>query len=83
LRDKSWFRVRFIACSGARRVTCEVSGRDPGYDETAKMLGESALCLAQDRDLPDQFGVVPPAAAMGDAILARLQAAGIKFEVVP
>ena len=61
-------------------MTCEVRGGDPGYDETAKMLAESALCLALDESLPEHFGVVPPAAAMGDAFIARLQAAGIAFE---
>ena len=30
----------------------EVSGGDPGYGETLKMLAESALCLAQD-ELPE------------------------------
>lgn len=79
-RKKSWFRVRFIARSGDRRVTCEVRGGDPGYDETAKILAESALCLAQDEHLPEHVGVVPPAAAMGNALIARLQAAGITFE---
>jgi short subunit dehydrogenase-like uncharacterized protein len=80
-REKSWFRVRFVARAGEQRVMCEVRGGDPGYDETAKMLAESALCLAQDEGLPQHFGVVPPAAAMGDALIARLQAAGIAFEV--
>jgi saccharopine dehydrogenase (NAD+, L-glutamate forming) len=79
-RAKSWFSVRFVARSGDQRVTCEVRGGDPGYDETAKMLAESALCLAQDEGLPEHAGVVPPAAAMGDALIARLQAAGITFE---
>ena len=29
----------------------EVSGGDPGYGETSKMLAEAALCLAHD-ELP-------------------------------
>ena len=37
--------------------------------------------LAMDRDaLPDRFGVLTPAAAMGDALLARFPAAGISLE---
>ena len=36
---------------GGERIATEVSGGDPGYSETAKMLGESALCLAHD-ELP-------------------------------
>ena len=58
-----------------------VSGGDPGYDETAKMLAESALCLAFDDNLPTA-GQVTTAQAMGDALLARLQRAGIGFTVV-
>ena len=42
------------------------------------MLAESALCLAHD-DLPDRAGQLTPAVAMGDALIARLQAAGIGF----
>ena len=59
-----------------------VSGGDPGYDETAKMLAESALCLLQDKaELPAHYGVVTPAEAMGGHLLKRLQAAGMVFEV--
>ena len=45
------------------------------------MLGESALCLALD-DLPETAGQVTTAQAMGDALIARLDAAGITFRVV-
>jgi saccharopine dehydrogenase (NAD+, L-glutamate forming) len=62
-------------------VRTRVSGGDPGYTETAKMLAESAICLAVD-DNPDTAGQVTTAQAMGDALLARLRAAGIEFEVV-
>ena len=61
-------------------MRCEVTGGDPGYDETAKMLAESALCLAFDgARLPPRFGVVPTAAAMGNALIERLRNAGITF----
>lgn len=80
-RAKSWFRVRFLGSGGGRRVLTEVSGGDPGYDETAKMLAESALCLACD-DLPATAGQVTPVTAMGDALLERLVKAGISFRVL-
>ena len=80
-RERSWFRVRFVGEGGGRRVVTQVSGGDPGYGETAKMLAESALCLAGD-NLPPTSGQVTTAVAMGDALTARLQAAGIKFEVL-
>lgn len=45
------------------------------------MLGECGLALALDRDkLSDLNGVLTPAAAMGDALLARFPAAGIELE---
>ena len=80
-RAKSWFKVRFVGEGGGRRVVTMVSGGDPGYGETSKMLAESALCLAQD-DLPETSGQLTPAVAMGDALIARLQRAGIGFEVL-
>ncbi|GAA4318207.1 saccharopine dehydrogenase NADP-binding domain-containing protein [Streptomyces venetus] len=79
-RAKSWFSLRFVGEGGGRRVYTEVSGGDPGYDETAKMLAESALCLAFD-DLPKTAGQVTTAVAMGDALIDRLRAAGIRFRV--
>ncbi len=45
------------------------------------MLAESALCLVFD-DNPVTAGQVTTAQAMGDNLLARLQAAGMTFEVV-
>ncbi len=80
-RAKSWFTVVFLGEGGGKRVVTEVSGGDPGYDETSKMLAESALCLVFD-DLPATSGQVTTATAMGDALTERLIAAGIKFSVV-
>ncbi len=52
---------------------------DPGYGSTARMLGEAALCLARDDiDVPGRFHT--PASALGEALLARLEAhAGVTF----
>jgi len=80
-RAKGWFNVRFVGEGGGKRVVCEVAGGDPGYSETAKMLAESALCLAHD-DLPKTAGQVTTAQAMGDALRERLQRAGLTFTVV-
>lgn len=70
-RDKSWFKVRFIGEGGGQSVVTEASGGDPGYTETARMLSESAMCLAFD-DLPANAGQVTTAVAMGDALTTRL-----------
>ena len=80
-REKSWFRVRFVGEGGGERVVCEVRGGDPGYGETAKMLGESALCLVHD-EVPDTSGQVTTAVAMGQPLIDRLQRAGIGFTTV-
>jgi short subunit dehydrogenase-like uncharacterized protein len=80
-REKAWFRVRFVGEGGGRRVVTQVSGGDPGYGETSKMLGEAALCLAHD-ELPERAGQLTPAVAMGQALIDRLQRAGIKFETI-
>jgi len=58
-----------------------VSGGDPGYGETSKMLAESALCLAFD-ELPESSGQVTTAVAMGDALMVRLRRAGIEFRTL-
>jgi short subunit dehydrogenase-like uncharacterized protein len=79
-REKAWFKVKMVGEGGGQRVVAQVSGGDPGYGETSKMLAESALCLAHD-DLPDRAGQLTPAVAMGDALIKRLQAAGIRFEI--
>jgi short subunit dehydrogenase-like uncharacterized protein len=67
--------------SNAERLTLRIRGdRDPGYGSTARMLGESAVCLAQDA-LDSPGGVLTPASAMGSALVRRLTArAGISFE---
>jgi short subunit dehydrogenase-like uncharacterized protein len=52
-----------------------------GYKPTSVLLGECGLALAFDREsLSDLLGVLTPAASMGDALLARLPAAGVTLE---
>ena len=80
-RERSWFRIKFVGEGGGKRVLTEVSGGDPGYGETSKMLAEAALCMALD-ELPESAGQVTTAVAMGPALRERLQAAGIEFSVI-
>jgi len=80
-REKSWFTVDFIGEGGGTQVHTRVSGGDPGYTDTAKMLAESGMSLAFD-DNPKSAGQVTSATAMGDALLGRLQDVGIRFEVI-
>jgi short subunit dehydrogenase-like uncharacterized protein len=80
-REASWFKLRLIGEGGGETVTTQVSGGDPGYTETSKMLSEAAMCLAYDT-LPKVSGQTTTAVAMGDALITRLQKAGITFEVL-
>ncbi|MDB4929286.1 MAG: saccharopine dehydrogenase [Myxococcaceae bacterium] len=83
VRAKGWFTVTFKARGGGRDVVTRVSGGEAGYAETSKMVAESALCLALDRDaLPPHTGVVTTAMGMGEALIVRLQKAGIAFKVL-
>ena len=78
-RRTGYFRIQIYTrtSTGARYAgTIEAQG-DPGYAATSVMLGETALCLALDRDqLPGYAGVLTPATAMGAALAARLRSAG-------
>jgi short subunit dehydrogenase-like uncharacterized protein len=63
------------------RIMAVVGDRlDPGHGATAKMLGESALCLAFDQ-LAAPGGVLTPGAAMGMTLVDRLRAADMRFEI--
>jgi short subunit dehydrogenase-like uncharacterized protein len=82
-RANSWFKVNFKAQASGKKSLVEVSGGDPGYSETSKMLAESALCLALQREqTPKFFGITTPAAAMGEVLIKRLQKSGISFELI-
>jgi short subunit dehydrogenase-like uncharacterized protein len=78
-RTKGHWKVRFIGEDGADRMIYVAADRaDPGYGSTAKMLGESALCLALD-PLVSQAGLITPSVAMGSFLLDRLRRAGLTF----
>jgi short subunit dehydrogenase-like uncharacterized protein len=82
-REAGSFDLRFTGQTvDGRSLAATVHGdRDPGYGCTSRMLAEAALCLLQD--LPRQAtpgGVWTPGAAMGLALLRRLQDhAGLRF----
>jgi short subunit dehydrogenase-like uncharacterized protein len=87
-RERGYFVMRLIgkgrAADGSEVVLRgRVEGQsDPGYGETAKMLGESALCLALDgASLPAEGGVRTPAGTMGMRLVDRLRDAGMVFSV--
>jgi short subunit dehydrogenase-like uncharacterized protein len=81
-RERGYYRIETYASttSGARYVARMEQRGDPGYKATSVLLGECGIALAADRDkLSDLRGVLTPAAAMGDALLARFPAAGVSL----
>lgn len=82
-RERGYYRIETYTTTttGARYVARMAQQGDPGYKATAVLLGECGLALALDRDkLSDLLGVLTPATAMGDALLARFPAAGVSLE---
>jgi len=79
-RERGFFVVRLIGKTAAGdELRGRVEGQnDPGYGETAKMLGESALCLARD-DIAAPGGIRTPASTMGLTLIERLRDAGMVF----
>lgn len=65
-------------------IKVKVTGdADPGYGSTAKLLGESAACLAKDISAEAPGGFWTTASLMGETLLKRLkQRAGMTFEVI-
>jgi trans enoyl reductase len=84
MRERGHYAVETYTTttSGARYLGTFAQRRD-AYDATGVLLGESGLALALDRDrLSDLTGVLTPAAAMGEALLARLPAAGVSMNTI-
>jgi short subunit dehydrogenase-like uncharacterized protein len=84
-REAGYWDLRFLGehpSDPASNLRARVTGdRDPGYGSTAKMLGESAACLAQDPGTVGG-GFWTPAAALGERLQRRLERhAGITFEI--
>lgn len=87
--ENSSFSMRFIGKGststdqGSFEVEAEVKGnRDPGYGATAWMLGESAVCLANDQTSTSlEGGVLTPATGIGLPLVDRLENVGMSFSV--
>ncbi|MGE0550677.1 MAG: trans-acting enoyl reductase family protein [Kofleriaceae bacterium] len=80
-RDRGHWELQLVGELGDQRLSYRVGDPhgDPGYASTAKMLGESALCLARDK-LSSPGGVLTPSIAMGPRLIARLRRAGLQLE---
>ncbi|MCZ8093012.1 MAG: saccharopine dehydrogenase NADP-binding domain-containing protein [Acidovorax sp.] len=82
-RESGFYDVLFLGTDTAgNTLRLGVKGdRDPGYGSTSKMIAEAAVCLLQDATATPG-GIWTTAPALGDALIARLQAnAGLSFGV--
>jgi short subunit dehydrogenase-like uncharacterized protein len=80
-RDSGFYDVLFVGeYPDGRRLLYSVKGdRDPGYGSTSKMIAETAITLTE---VDGPGGVTTPGAALGEALVKRLQAhAGLTFAV--
>ena len=80
-RETGFYDVLFIAeYPDGRRAMLSVKGdKDPGYGSTSKMIAETAIALCE---IDGPGGVTTPGAALGEALVERLQAnAGLTFTV--
>lgn len=80
-RDNGFYDVLFIAeYPDGRTARLSVKGdRDPGYGSTSKMISETAIGLSES---VGPGGVTTPGAALGEALVSRLQNfAGLTFAV--
>jgi short subunit dehydrogenase-like uncharacterized protein len=78
-RDSGFYDVLFVGeYPDGRRLLYSVKGdRDPGYGSTSKMIAETAITLSETEG---DGGVTTPGAALGQALVQRLQAhAGLTF----
>jgi short subunit dehydrogenase-like uncharacterized protein len=80
------YDLRFLGLSGdgSVLVRTRVTGdRDPGYGSTAKILGQAAVCLANDISDHVPGGFWTTATLFGDKLVSRLrERAGLTFESV-
>ncbi len=85
-QERGCYDYRLVGhTADGKTLRAKVTGdRDPGYGSTGKILGEAAVCLAQDIPKAQVAGGFwTPATVMGDALIARLVAhAGLGFEVL-
>jgi short subunit dehydrogenase-like uncharacterized protein len=85
--ENGHFRVRVLGRGTATDGPFSVEAvfgadRDPGYGATARMLGESAMCLVREEtDSPLDGGVLTPASGIGDPLVDRLRAVGFTITV--
>ena len=82
LDDWSWQLAVDARTAGGHylRVDLDADGH-PGYQSTARMLGEAGLLLSEEGATPERGGCLTPAVALGTGSLDRFRLAGMRFSV--
>jgi short subunit dehydrogenase-like uncharacterized protein len=85
-REKGYFAAHHVGTFKLKKnrdektVVVTMSGGEPGYNETAKMVAESALTLANPQYACSiKGGLLTPGFALGIPLVRRLQNAGLNF----
>lgn len=84
VRENGWYRVETYTTtsSGARYVATMTQGERPRLQSHLGDARGSSSAWPADRDkLPELYGVLTPATAMGDALLGQHPEAGISLDV--
>ncbi len=87
-QNEGFFDLRFVGTNSEndqQNVVVKVTGdKDPGYGSTAKMLTETAICLAAlSKDDEKGGGFWTPATILGHTLIERLESkAGLTFSVL-
>ena len=80
-----FYDLRFYGTTGnGSEIVTKVTGdRDPGYGSTAKMLGETALCLLRRDPADTPGGFWTPSTGLGEPLVDQLvEHAGLTFSVL-
>ncbi|HEY3445771.1 MAG TPA: saccharopine dehydrogenase NADP-binding domain-containing protein [Myxococcales bacterium] len=84
--EHGFMRVRLVgeAADGRKVLATMQAQGDPGNRITTLILMEAALALATQREaLPQAAGILTPASAIGQVLLDRILAAGVRMEIAP
>ena len=82
---QGFYELQFVGTTAkGEKIRVQVTGdRDPGYGSTAKILGQAALCLAQDIPPSERGGFWTPATLLSEALVKRLEgSSGLTFKVL-
>ncbi|MEM6435264.1 MAG: saccharopine dehydrogenase NADP-binding domain-containing protein [Cyanobacteria bacterium P01_D01_bin.115] len=82
---QGFYQLQFAGTTAkGEKMRVQVTGdRDPGYGSTAKILGQAALCLAQDIPPSERGGFWTPATLLSEALVKRLEgSSGLTFKVL-